>query len=123
MSAIERDRSVLRDLHIHLAQNGKIDFCLPVTALKDASSATRTATPRMLSRRASASPSPPLLPLPQMMPTRMPARPSKKCSISAMTADAAFSIRTGPGMPKSLIALRSIFFICSAVAIFMIMYR
>ncbi len=98
----------------------RLTFASPLTAPKDASSATRTGTPRMLSRRASARPSPPLLPLPQMMPTRMPASPSKNRSISAMTAAAAFSIRTGPEMPNSLIARRSMFLICSAVAIFMI---
>src|SRR3990172_1933533 len=101
----------------------RLTFASPDTELKGASSATRTGTPWILSRRASARPSPPLLPLPQMMPIFMPPRPSKKLSISASIAAAAFSIRTGPGMPNSRIALRSMFFIWSAVTIFIILFH
>ena len=74
---------------------------------------TAASTPRCTSVRATTNPSPPLLPRPQITPTRLVARSSNAASIAATACRPAFSISTIEGMPMSSIVRRSASRICS----------
>ena len=86
----------------------------------------RTWKPASSSRRAAATPSPPLLPAPQKhtarrVPSeRLPPDAASSMAASA-TARAACSIKRVDGIPRSWMAARSISRICCAVAIFMLL--
>ena len=78
----------------------------------------RTSKPASSSRRAQATPSPPLLPGPQ----KQTARPGALAAVSMAASASAFaarSISSSEGTPRSSMALRSNVRICSAVAILM----
>ena len=78
----------------------------------------RTSKPASSSRRAQATPSPPLLPGPQ----KQTARPGALAAVSMAASASAFaarSINSSEGTPRSSMALRSNVRICSAVAILM----
>src|SRR5713226_8773788 len=79
----------------------------PVTSARLPRSSTRGRAPLLLRCRATTKPSPPLLPLPHRMVTRLPRMGAHSRTITAAAPRPAFSMSCGPGMPSFSMARAS----------------